>query len=208
MRMPSAVIVLLPAVIALGSGSSSADTQQLYIRARPPIGFVEFCTRNHEECLPTRPAAKLVLTEKRWKNLNEVNVSVNSKIEPKTDEEVYGVPERWTFPIKAGDCEDYALLKKRYLGNLGFKAGVLPLAVVLNEAGEAHAVLMVLTNRGDFVLDNRRNEILRWDQTRYHLLQRQSVEDPMTWIALSPNGVTANVGAGQSQTRNPVLSRN
>jgi Bacterial transglutaminase-like cysteine proteinase BTLCP len=71
------------------------------------------------------------------------------------------VPERWNYPIDAGDCEDYALLKKQYLKKLGFKAGLLPLAVVLNEAGEFHAVLMVLTDRGDFVLDNRRNEILR-----------------------------------------------
>jgi predicted transglutaminase-like cysteine proteinase len=202
MRFLAAAIVLLPAILALCSGPSSADMRQLYSKATPPTGFVEFCTRNHSECLPTRSAAKIILTKERWKNLLEVNALVNTNIEPKSDQELYGVPERWDYPINAGDCEDYALLKKRYLEHLGFTAGPLPLAVARNEAGEGHAVLMVLTDRGDFVLDNLRNEVLPWDQTRYHFLLRQSAEDPMTWIALSRTGVTPSVAAGQAKRGN------
>jgi predicted transglutaminase-like cysteine proteinase len=198
----SSAIVLLPAILAVCSGPSLADLRQLYSKATPPIGFVEFCTRYHSECLPTRSAAKISLTKERWKNLLEVNALGNSNIEPRSDQELYGVPERWDYPIKAGDCEDYALLKKRYLEHLGFTAGSLLLAVGLDEAGQGHAVLMVLTDRGDFVLDNRRNKVLRWNQTRYHFLLRQSAEDPMTWIALSRMGVTSSVGASHVKRGN------
>jgi predicted transglutaminase-like cysteine proteinase len=202
MRISSAAIVILPAVVALWSGPSSADMHEFYSKARPPIGFVEFCTRNHDECVPNGWSTKVTLTLKRWKNLHEVNALVNSNIKAKSDQEIYGVPERWDYPITAGDCEDYALLKKRYLQRLGFSAGPLPLAIVLDETGVAHAVLIVLTDRGNFVLDNRRNEVLRWDQTRYQFLQHQSVKDPMTWIALSRTRATSSVGAGQPKRGN------
>jgi predicted transglutaminase-like cysteine proteinase len=175
---------------------------KLYYKARPPVGFVEYCTRNHNECLPTWSAARIVLTKERWKNLLEVNALVNTSIEPRSDQELYGVPERWDYPFNAGDCEDYALLKKRYLEHLGFPSSPLPLAIALDEAREAHAVLMVLTDRGDFVLDNRRNEVLPWNRTRYRFLKRQSLEDPMTWIALSPTEVGSSVGAAQQRRGN------
>lgn len=202
MHISPAAIFFFPAILALCSGAASADMQKLFSKAKPPVGFVEFCKRNHDECLPARSADKLVLTKERWKNLHDVNGSVNSKIRPKTDQQLYGVPERWDYPINAGDCEDFALLKKRYLQYLGFMSGPLSLAIALDETGEAHAVLMVLTDQGDFVLDNRRNEILPWNQTRYHFLQRQSVEDPLTWVALSRTGVMGSVGAHQAKRRN------
>ena len=180
---------------------SSSHSQMTYApvrgKALPPIGFVDFCKRHRQECLPTGSATKVLLTGKRWKQLHEVNASVNSTIEPISDQELYGVPERWEYPVNAGDCEDYALLKKRYLERLGFAAGSLLLAVVLDEAGEGHAVLMVITDRGEVVLDNRRNQVLLWNETSYHFLKRQSQEDPALWIALSPAGETPLVGASE-----------
>src|SRR5215216_1718165 len=107
-----------------------------YGKATPPIGFIDFCRRNPNECLPTDSTAKVLLTEERWRYLSEVNAYVNSIIEPSSDQELYAVPERWDYPTTAGDCEDYALLKKRYLERLGFSAGALPLTVVFDEAGQ------------------------------------------------------------------------
>ena len=39
--------------------------------------------------------------------------------------DLYGEPEYWAIPTDAGDCEDYLLLKKRYLEGLGFPAAAV-----------------------------------------------------------------------------------
>jgi len=75
---------------------------QSFSKATPPIGFIEFCRRNPNECLPTDSTAKVSLTAERWRYLSEVNAYVNSLIEPRSDQELYGVPERWDYPITAG----------------------------------------------------------------------------------------------------------
>ena len=92
---------------------------------------------------------------------------MNRAIAPISDAALDGVPEFWTYPTSAGDCEDYLLLKKRELEKLGFDSGSLLITVVLDEKNEGHAVLMVATKSGDYVLDNRRNDILLWSDTGY-----------------------------------------
>ena len=155
-------------------------------RSLPPVGFVKFCVSNPVECKTGgRRAKRLDLTQLSWKSLFKVNADVNKDIAPVSDEEQYGVPEFWTYPVSAGDCEDYLLLKKRDLERLGFDAATLLITVVLDEKNEGHAVLTVATDRGDFVLDNRRNDILLWADTGYTFLKRQSQQDPRAWVALT-----------------------
>jgi len=119
-----------------------------------------------------------------WQLLQDINTYVNGKIAPISDKDLYGVAEKWTFPVDAGDCEDYVLLKQRYLSRLGFDMGNLLITVVLDEKREGHAVLTVTTTDGDYVLDNRTNDIRRWDETPYVFLKRQSRQDPRKWVAL------------------------
>ena len=69
---------------------------------------------------------------------------------------------------------------------------MLLITVVLDERREGHAVLTVATQAGDFVLDNRRNEVLLWNETGYTFLKRQSQQDPRRWMALTE---TKNNGA-------------
>jgi predicted transglutaminase-like cysteine proteinase len=101
-----------------------------------------------------------------------------------SDVDLYKTAEKWTYPTSAGDCEDYALLKKRYLQSMGFSADELLMTVLLDEKGDGHAVLTIVADSGDFILDNRRDEILRWDQTPYKFLKRQSQQDPKQWVSL------------------------
>ncbi len=160
----------------------------VYGQTLPPIGYVNFCARNASEChsaQPPRENATLVLTPKRWAELKEVNSYVNAYIQPVSDIDQHNVPEHWDYPRGAGDCEDYVLLKKRYLEGIGFPADSLLITVVLDEAGEGHAVLTARTDSGDLILDNRRNEIQRWSETRYQFLKRQSQKDPQIWVALT-----------------------
>jgi predicted transglutaminase-like cysteine proteinase len=65
---------------------------------------------------------------------------------------------------------------------------------VIDDEGEGHAVLMVRTDRGDFILDNKRNAVLPWHQTGYVYVKREG-QDSASWVSLgrstSPT-VTAN----------------
>jgi predicted transglutaminase-like cysteine proteinase len=156
----------------------------------PPIGFVQFCARNAAECRSLGGhTATVELSPERFNLLHQVNSSVNTKIKPVSDQDLYHQPEMWAYPVDAGDCEDYVLLKKRYLEGFGFPAETLLITVVLDEAGEGHAVLMAHTSAGDYILDNRRDEILRWSETRYLYLKRQSQSDPRQWMALTDKSV-------------------
>ena len=156
-----------------------------YGTALPPIGFVKFCTRSPGECMAKggKPD-KLAMTPERWNLLYQVNTYVNGKIAPVSDQDLYGEPEYWAYPTDAGDCEDYLLLKRRYLAGLGFPLEALLITVVLDEKNEGHAVLTVTTDQGDYILDNRRNEILRWSDLEYTFLKRQSSRDPRAWVTL------------------------
>ncbi len=139
--------------------------------------------------------ARFDMSVEKWEVLNQVNTYVNGKITPSSDIDLYKVAEKWTYPENAGDCEDYVLLKKRYLGSVGFNAGELLITVVLDEHGEGHAVLTVASDEGDFILDNRRNEILRWNQTHYKFLKRQSQQNPKQWVSLAQKPTQVLVGA-------------
>ena len=161
----------------------------------PPVGYVDFCARLPEQCEPRGPSqSEVKLSSERWRELGEVNDYVNARIRPAHDVDLHGVLERWSIPTDAGDCEDYVLLKKRYLEELGFPAATLLITVVLEEQGGGHAVLTVRTSAGDFILDNRREGIKRWSDTGYFFLKRQSQENPLAWVALTPRN-TPDPGA-------------
>ena len=107
-----------------------------------------------------------------------------------TDMEIYGVEERWAYPTTVGDCEDFVLLKRKMLMNKGFSASNLLITVVLQPNGEGHAVLTVSTDRGDFVLDNLTDEVLRWDETDYTYLKRQAANNTGRWVSIeSPDNL-------------------
>jgi predicted transglutaminase-like cysteine proteinase len=160
--------------------------------ARPVWGWVDFCRRSPSECRGGGARAQDVhLDGKAWNVLVEVNRSINAAIEPVTDQDHWGVPDRWDYPTDGkGDCEDYVLLKRKVLVERGFPRQSLLVTVVIDQNGEGHAVLTVKTDHGDFVLDNMRDDIRPWVRTGYRFVKRQSQEDPNRWVALD-DGVAA-----------------
>jgi len=160
--------------------------------ARPVWGWVDFCRRYAGECAGGRVAAKDVHLDPRvWSALVDVNRSVNTAIEPVTDQEHWGVADRWDIPADGkGDCEDYVLLKRKMLVERGFPRQALLVTVVVDGHGDGHAVLTVKTDHGDFVLDNMRDDILAWVKTGYRFVKRQSQEDQNRWVAID-DGVQA-----------------
>ncbi len=182
--MALAALVVSPIALATGNASAQGAAMPVIGWTNPPIGHVDFCRNQPDECLRRGGREKVRLTGRNWQELVAVNTDVNRKIRPVTDEQYYKTLEHWTLPANYGDCEDYALLKRRDLARRGWPTGALLIAVVFDEIGDGHAVLVVRTDRGEFILDNRTNEIRRWDQTFYRFVKRQSVSNPRRWVAV------------------------
>jgi predicted transglutaminase-like cysteine proteinase len=165
---------------------------QTFGETLPPIGHVDLCKRIPQECEVATVAlvstlSPIALSSERWMELTYVNTYVNEAIEPVTDLELYGVIEWWDYPTdNKGDCEDYVLLKRRILIERGWPESALLITVVRDENNEGHAVLTVRTDDGDFVLDNKHNEIRLWGETGYGFVKRQSEYDPALWLSLTP----------------------
>lgn len=155
--------------------------------APAPKAFYPFCDKNPGECTARGDAAAFRTTPERMAELDAVNRSVNDTIRQVTDLEHYGVSDVWGFPDDgAGDCEDFALLKRRKLMALGWPSGRLLMTAVIDQNGEGHAVLTAVTDSGDLVLDNKRDEIRPWRSTGYFFLTRQSQDAPRQWVFTAP----------------------
>ncbi|TXM90131.1 transglutaminase-like cysteine peptidase [Methylobacterium sp. WL30] len=153
--------------------------------ARPVAAWTEFCRRMPAECdVDTRELATIAMNTALWRTLASVNRRVNARIRPITDQAHWGVVDRWDFPDDGfGDCEDYQLLKRRMLIERGLPRRALRMTVVIDDIGEGHAVLMVRTDRGDFILDNKTNTILSWRNTGYAYIKREG-QDGRAWVTL------------------------
>jgi predicted transglutaminase-like cysteine proteinase len=150
-----------------------------------PIGHYEFCQRMPGECsLHTLRPQLVTLTNELWSELTAVNDAVNGRIHPMSDQDVFGQPEVWSFATNLGDCEDYVLVKRRELASRGWPLSALLVTVVRQENGDGHAVLTVVTDRGDFVLDNLDGRVRLWTETPYLFVKRQSERDTGAWISV------------------------
>ena len=175
------------------AGEKKLPTKALvYGISPPPIGFVRFCERFTDECKATSGrVSNFSLSRKDWTMVTTVNNHVNNHVQPMNDIDLYGTDEWWTYPEKYGDCEDYVLAKKAILVRLGIPRQVLRITTVLDERGEGHAVLTVVTKDADYVLDNRRAEVRVWSDAEYTFRTRESANDPTTWEVLGQESNTA-----------------
>lgn len=168
---------------------ASGRAAKEYGQTLPPVGFVKFCVSHPEDCRPYSVFEQMELerpsmSQDRWKLVHQINRFVNDTVARVSDDALYGEEEHWAYPLDAGDCEDNLLLKKRTLEEQDFPRTVLRITVVLDERREGHAVLTIVTNEGDFILDNRRDVILYWKDTNYTFLKRQGPDNPTHWVAL------------------------
>ena len=157
-----------------------------------PVGHYEFCQRHSAECQPMKAMPPLHLTPDNWKTMVAVNSAVNVEIDQRSDMEVWGYEDYWEYPNKgAGDCDDIVLEKRKRLMDIGLPASNLLMTVVRDERGDGHAILTVRTDRGDFILDNMKPTIFRWDETPYSYLKRQSTDHAGRWVDIDGSGSPA-----------------
>lgn len=177
-----AALAVLASVFAMPAQAGAMKTGGL---TSQPIGHYEFCRIYRGECREKRGSyAPIKITRHVWAQILNINATVNMVIEPRSDLEIYGREEVWTFPDAAGDCEDYVLLKRQMLINAGLEPAGLLITVVRKPDGEGHAVLTVRTDRGDFILDNLRTDVRLWTDTEYTYLKRQSKRHAGHWVSI------------------------
>lgn len=147
----------------------------------------DFCKREPDDCkVNLNEPDRLVLDKKDWAFIKEINESVNTNIIQQSDILTYGVADYWTYPDNGvGDCEDLQLLKRRTLKQHGFPLRAMRMVVVLDEKDEGHAVLLLRTSKGDYILDNMTNKIKLWYQTGYTFKESEGVSG--SWVSLALN---------------------
>lgn len=165
----------------------STPLQDSAIPGPIPGGFIGFCQRNADQCeTAKRGPTMIVLTTANFAQISQINRTINRDIKPEDDSRHYGVAEYWTIPTDGyGDCEDYALAKRKALRDAGFPIGALRLALVTTAEQERHAVLTLATDRGDFVLDNLNDAVRPWTQASYTWLERQDPSRLWRWDMLT-----------------------
>lgn len=185
-------VLLLAAVTSWTAEASPSRFMAMDTVVKPPVGHVQFCRENRSECQGGTNAPVVVkLTEERWNELIALNHKVNSRIRPVTDEENFGKPEYWTYPVNGmGDCEEYVLEKQRELIAAGWPRSALLITVAKDVKNAGHAVLTVRTDQGDMILDNQIEAVLPWYSTPYRYIKRQSTRAPAKWTGIADTRVT------------------
>ena len=158
----------------------AGTTMEMKGAAYPPPAFKPFCAKEKSLCSTRGPRKVFELTPSRKAELAKVNTSVNRQVAERSDLETTGKPDDWRVPRNKGDCEDFAILKKRELVRRGWPSSVL-LITVARSGGQGHTVLTVRTNEGDLILDNRSSAIKDWSRTPYRYFARQSQSNGKNW---------------------------
>lgn len=145
---------------------------------RPVLAHVRFCIVYPDQCVirSDRRHSKGSVAE-LLDQVRQVNVAVNRSIAPLPD---VGF-DSWDVDVAAGDCEDYALQKRKELVQLGWPTDVLRIALTRTPHGTYHAVLLATIGGTDYVLDNMTPRILPWSATPYTFLFVQDADDPKAW---------------------------
>jgi predicted transglutaminase-like cysteine proteinase len=147
----------------------------------PPNGAQNICEKYNWACAGQGKAVRSVAQEMAL--VEQVNTMVNSSVKPASDRRQFRSRDYWSLPTASGgDCEDFALLKKRELVRLGVDHRKLLLATVLDRKRVPHAVLVYRSDRGDLLLDNLTNDIRDWRSSRYIFLRMQNPQNPRSWV--------------------------
>jgi predicted transglutaminase-like cysteine proteinase len=145
---------------------------------RSPVGYRSLLRRQSEL---TRIDAREAPDDVRLVSaLEDVNRAVNASIEYNPE---IGYDAWVTVRRGFGDCDDYALTKKREL----MRRGIPNLRFVLcrTASGELHLVLSATTQTASYILDNKRDAVLTADRLPYTWLAWETGEANWQRIAVA-----------------------
>lgn len=184
------------------TGHSTSLLQPIRTIGAPPA-FVSACHRYQWLC-SNRPGRSMADVE-ALALLTRVNSEVNSAVRPADDRSTTGKEDDWSLPVAGkGDCEDYALMKKKRLIDAGFRSDHLALTVVLDRSGGNHVVLMARVGGGDYVLDNLAGSVRSWEKTGYTFVARQSFENKRIWQVILAGPHANPIAAADRRAGHPA----
>ncbi len=99
------------------------------------------------------------------------------------------------------DADTSELLKRI---NHSVNVSIIPtvkVSVVKTASGIGHLVLVVVTTKGDIVLDNLTEVIRPWQSTDYHWLKIQSASDSKFWYEIKAPAVGPSVSQADRKLR-------
>src|ERR1700730_3182220 len=150
--------------------------------ALAPFQHVRFCLRYPSDCKSNPTENEYIdLNAETFELLKRVNHDVNASITPVLKSYGSDLKDGWTIAPVTGDCNDYAVTKRHELLESGLPGKALRLSVVKTSSGIGHLVLVVVTTKGDIVMDNLTEAIRPWQNTGYHWLKIQSANDARYW---------------------------
>jgi predicted transglutaminase-like cysteine proteinase len=150
-----------------------------------PLPYIKFCLRKPWRCAPSDQVSQIALDDVHRTELERIHSDVNREIVPLIHPlNISNLP--WDDEASAGHCDDYALAKRSRLLDRGYPSSALLLAVAIVRDGSHHLVLVVVTDRGDYVLDNLQSRIVRWDELPYRWVMRSMPRNPQHWQAILP----------------------
>lgn len=140
MKLRPAFAALAGAIAVCAAGESHATSLAAGDAVGAPAAFNEFCARERAACRSSGPrVSSIPLTERRLAELEAVNRHVNRTVREVSDMELYGREDVWAYPVNGmGDCEDFALAKRRDLIAQGWPSSVLLVTVVTRRPDRCH----------------------------------------------------------------------
>ena len=187
-----AVAVIIGFAATLTPTQAHATLDGRFLQAKmaiaAPSAAQQLCYKYDWACSTSR-GTTAKLTQADVGVVHQINKSINRQIREVSDKSQYRKTDYWTLPSsRRGDCEDIALLKKKHLIKAGIAPERLLMATVLDRKRRGHAVLILRTNSGDYVLDNLTNKIKPWSATGYTFLRMQNPDAPRKWVGLMVRG--------------------
>jgi predicted transglutaminase-like cysteine proteinase len=203
---PIQTAAIIPGVF--GSVALSMHNFPVSARWAPVYQAIVGCTANSACERKSAAFARLVATAQGKgfsEKLSFVNSAINHMIAYRSDSVVYGKLDYWAKPEevlekRAGDCEDFVILKMTALLRAGIPAQSMALVVLQDrKRGFFHAVLSVSTASGTFILDSLDNTVLR-DSDLPDYVPLYSFSTDRAWIhgSRSGNAQVAEIKGGLS----------
>jgi predicted transglutaminase-like cysteine proteinase len=207
----STFVAILAGVISINSAEARNRSLQDSIVLTPiadasptlaPFQHVRFCQHYPSDC-KSNPADsdRIELSAETLELLKRINRSVNSSIIPTVKSYGPNLGDGWTIAPEMGDCNDYAVTKRHELLESGLPSKALRLSVVTTATGIGHLVLVVVTTKGDIVMDNLTEVIRPWQTTNYRWIKIQSVADAKFWHEVKAPADTMSMSQAELKVR-------
>ncbi|MBN9671089.1 transglutaminase-like cysteine peptidase [Roseibium aggregatum] len=133
---------------------------------------------------------------RRGLQIPKVNYMVNRLVAYRQDGRLWQKPEYWASPAetlerRAGDCEDYAILKYALLRDLGIADEDMRIVVLRDTAAKRHHAVLSVRHEGNWlVLDNRFSRVrFERDLPNYRALYSVNAAGAWSHVAQAGNPV-------------------